>query len=581
MTSANTNSKVYPPELLYIVCCFLFIVTIFSWGCGRSDNKKEGNGKQYDINEYRKFSFQVLPDSLIPILEEVRAEALYKQDFETFTELSNMLTNNYILNGDYENGFECANDFLEKVLEAKDSVAIPGAYYNLGRLYFGLGLHEVSLDYFLQVAGFSLPDVGLCRVFYAIAEVSRNSRLNESLDPEEYYRKSERLARQFNDSLLIYPALFGLSQMYFKSLDIYELDKMNISKGMRDSLAISIRFVEEGLKYKSDDYTLNVALGLNYIAQNRFEEGLRYVEKGCEAMLEVPDLVPQAKNVMASMYAYIGNYREAISFAEEAYSFADKYQKKEDMKISAKILYHIYKEFGDNGKALEAYEKHIRLQNDLSDMERQINLIYNQVKYDTQLKEERLTDSEARNRIYRFALIAIVILLIMVSGLLIFSYQTSIKKANAYRKLIDNADQWASEMQGNGTSPMEEDWKLIENVYQLMTQVKRYKDANLSLDSLADELSVNRHTLSKTINKTTGKNFNNFINDYRIKEALRLMSSAEYSDLHIDDIIERTGFNSRTTFYVAFKKTIGISPSEYKNNKKRATSVFASLMESR
>ncbi len=58
-------------------------------------------------------------------------------------------------------------------------------------------------------------------------------------------------------------------------------------------------------------------------------------------------------------------------------------------------------------------------------------------------------------------------------------------------------------------------------------------------------------------------NFNNFINQYRITEDCKLMSSSENDNYSIEGIANLCGFVNRQTFYSAFKKNVGVTPSFY------------------
>jgi AraC-like DNA-binding protein len=62
-----------------------------------------------------------------------------------------------------------------------------------------------------------------------------------------------------------------------------------------------------------------------------------------------------------------------------------------------------------------------------------------------------------------------------------------------------------------------------------------------------------------------GGNFNTFINEYRIKEAVRLMSDCISKNMSLEDVASAAGYNDRTTFYRSFKKNTGLSPSQFKN----------------
>jgi AraC-like DNA-binding protein len=87
-----------------------------------------------------------------------------------------------------------------------------------------------------------------------------------------------------------------------------------------------------------------------------------------------------------------------------------------------------------------------------------------------------------------------------------------------------------------------------------------FKNNELKLSELADELSLSPHQLSQIINQNADQNFSEFINSYRIKEALKLISKMD----RIGELSYEVGFNNRTTFNKEFKKATGLTPTEYK-----------------
>ncbi len=90
-----------------------------------------------------------------------------------------------------------------------------------------------------------------------------------------------------------------------------------------------------------------------------------------------------------------------------------------------------------------------------------------------------------------------------------------------------------------------------------------FNHPQLSLSELASELKTNRTTLSQYINRTAEVSYYDFINDIRLKEAVRLLEDRNTS-LTQDDIAERAGFNSISTFRRAFVKKYKMSPQEYR-----------------
>lgn len=92
---------------------------------------------------------------------------------------------------------------------------------------------------------------------------------------------------------------------------------------------------------------------------------------------------------------------------------------------------------------------------------------------------------------------------------------------------------------------------------------KPYLDPTLSLPKLAEKMQLGTHELSYLINVGFNDNFYGFINHYRVEESKRLLTSPLYPPLSMIGIAFEAGFNSKTAFNTAFKKIVGISPSEF------------------
>ncbi len=103
---------------------------------------------------------------------------------------------------------------------------------------------------------------------------------------------------------------------------------------------------------------------------------------------------------------------------------------------------------------------------------------------------------------------------------------------------------------------------LSKNLKQLMKTEVLYKDANLKLQDVAKKLHINPHLLSQLLNDNLDISFTNFINKYRINAAKQLILSDE--KLTLEAIGYECGFNSKSTFYTAFKKQTRMTPSQFK-----------------
>ena len=70
--------------------------------------------------------------------------------------------------------------------------------------------------------------------------------------------------------------------------------------------------------------------------------------------------------------------------------------------------------------------------------------------------------------------------------------------------------------------------------------------------------------LSKIIKEHTEQNFNQFINGLRVRYSKKLFLDTSYAKFTITSIALESGFNSKSTFYYAFKKHAGMTPTEFK-----------------
>lgn len=104
---------------------------------------------------------------------------------------------------------------------------------------------------------------------------------------------------------------------------------------------------------------------------------------------------------------------------------------------------------------------------------------------------------------------------------------------------------------------------VIERLEAHMAEARPYLDANLTVDRLARQLGVPTRELSRALNEGLGKNFFEFVNDYRIAEARRRLETSE-AGATILQLMYESGFNSKSVFNTAFKRATGMTPSAYR-----------------
>lgn len=102
-----------------------------------------------------------------------------------------------------------------------------------------------------------------------------------------------------------------------------------------------------------------------------------------------------------------------------------------------------------------------------------------------------------------------------------------------------------------------------ERLLTYTKEQKPYLEPEITVSMLSKQLNVKPEFLSETLNNRLKQNFFDFINRYRIKEFKEKSIAKENSHLTIMGIAYDCGFNSKASFYRAFKKFEGISPTAY------------------
>ena len=115
----------------------------------------------------------------------------------------------------------------------------------------------------------------------------------------------------------------------------------------------------------------------------------------------------------------------------------------------------------------------------------------------------------------------------------------------------------------------------IKSLEQVMAGEALFKNANLTISELAKAVNLSSHQLSQLLNDDLGKNFTSFINEYLINEACRMIRNGHAYTL--EAIGYEVGFNSKSTFYAAFRKKTGTTPLLFKEELNKDGQVSTSL----
>jgi AraC-like DNA-binding protein len=104
----------------------------------------------------------------------------------------------------------------------------------------------------------------------------------------------------------------------------------------------------------------------------------------------------------------------------------------------------------------------------------------------------------------------------------------------------------------------------LDKLNRLMATEQYFLESDLSLQSLADRVKISPHHLSQILNEKLGKSFYDYINEQRVEYARQLLLREPRRS--IIDIALQSGYNNKNSFYNAFRRHTGTTPSDYRRS---------------
>lgn len=425
----------------------------------------------------------------------------------------------------YYAAFLCAERIakrLEVVGGDIDPAEEKNIWYDLGRLYFDFRDYEIAIPY-LKAA---LQDTPVPR-YYNLYNIQAHNALGiyyRSIgepDTSDYYFRSmlERKDRIKLRPMFDCIALSGLAVNY-RQRGCYR-EALELQKG-----ALPFSLAENDHSFTSGIY---VELAACYLetgspdsCKAMIDSALYHIEQWPWVMsYRSCDLYP----VMARYYAYTGEKEQSVAYMDST-TVANQRQ---DENYSGLLVLRAKQELFESERARK---------------EMQLNTF--------------------RNVSVSMGVTAGVIFI----GLLVISVLYR-KKHQTYRKLAACSREWAE--QAPVVVPFAEadtaDITLMDSLTRLIDGDRIYLDPDLDLESIAQRLGVHRNMISKSVNTVFGKPFSTYINECRVRQAIRLLSDPASDHLSLETIAFDSGFSTRQTFYRAFKAQTGISPAAYRKNR--------------
>ncbi len=113
------------------------------------------------------------------------------------------------------------------------------------------------------------------------------------------------------------------------------------------------------------------------------------------------------------------------------------------------------------------------------------------------------------------------------------------------------------------SAPVEGLEEVAHQISTIMATDKVYRNPELSVAELSKLLGVQKHIISRALNDHFHKNFRDYVNEYRIKEFIDLAKSGKLEQFTYLALAHEVGFNSKSTFNLAFKKYTSETPRDF------------------
>lgn len=278
---------------------------------------------------------------------------------------------------------------------------------------------------------------------------------------------------------------------------------------------------------------------------------------------------------LALSYARDQDPRQAVVFADSALKYSSRVR---DYAKMIKYSEFISVEYTLDKNPVKAREYHQKAQmfSDSLQKEKQsdqfsdekVELMYQSM--DISLQNIKKTKEAFADKIHQqkiiiwlILLVAAIIILSLLAELLLFKKLRNTRRQLAQRTFeMIEVEEFSHQKK---TPQLEADMatRLKEKLEEMMRTEKPYLNAELKLNDLASMLGTNYTYLSQLINQQYSLNYNDYLNNMRVKEACYMLTGRKDKNLTIDMIASKVGFSTKSTFYVAFKKFTGVSPAIY------------------
>ena len=479
-------------------------------------------------------------------------------------------------NQKYYNAIKLIKEAIEIVPD--DNIRLAKANNFIGSTYYYLGNYPKALEFYFKSLKYAelVPDNKLVAISYnGIGLTYAGMENNEkALD---FFERALSIEQVNNNTENIGMLLHNIGDSYFEMGDYQK--------------ALDYLLQCETIINKS---TLNktilwLSIGEVYLNLNNYQESKKYYEKAIKQSQEVDNNnynLSLSYQSFAFLYLSESKYSLALTYFYKSIELSKKISANEILKTSYDGLVNLFYLTNKKDSIVKYRNLYVNINNNIFNQQaaEKIADIQSEYKFEKQeaeirnlLIENQLADKNQKLSIGVFILIIFIVIIIFL--IVLYKQRKRLTDKIAVKQNIkiinyeDYIDKTAvktddSQIQKTNSSTLNDEYKTVLelSISKKIRQDKLYLKNDFTLNELANLLGTNRRYVSQVINERFEQNFNSFINSFRVKAAMRILSSSDYKKYTIETIAKMVGFKSVSAFNNAFKKNTGITPSVFVKN---------------
>ena len=455
-----------------------------------------------------------------------------------------------------------AVDAFNKVLENTDNEKDFAFYsYEIGNYFLKLGIYDLAGNYlydalmYYENAGESKKYV-LC--LFSVAEFKQ--RIGDLEETLKLLNEAQKISKRINNDVFIGNSYNNIGAAYFDTGD-YES---------------ALSYYHKALDYPLDSIYLvgtNLNIGSTYRFMGDYDNSLKYlyIAKGiCDKNHKGSEKEAHVLMTIGVTYISKGEYDKGFGYLHEAEDVIADHKADNLLYILYYNIAFSYTKIFEYEKAMDYFMQYDSVKSVVLSDERLQNAKRFEIEYNVMKKEAEIEKQKLKLKNKNSILVIEMLIIIVLIAFLVFYYFQRNKVSKLYKKLVAQnikkieEDSLRSNTAQTKTDDKTEQYELLaDKIVEIFKIEKVYKDNSLTTSLLADKLKTNKTYISKAINNKFGKNFNTFLNEFRINESIKMIMLEEYTKYTISYIASEVGFNSISVFNANFKKTTGVTPSVF------------------